>query len=331
MKQTIYPVLVICIIGLIFSSSLQSCRKDKFQPTIKQYDSIQIADYIAKNNLTGFQKDLAGGDTSGIYYKIISPGSGTPMQYSDKVTFVYTEHTIDGLYTIADTLSQHFYDYVGHIVNDGYPLGLQTAVHNDMIYPNAIMRVLIPSHLAYGRDGKGSGSSTVANNKIAGNQCMDMYIHGITNFELYDDQVIQKYMKDSSLTGYTKVLSKLLPGRDTTKTIDPNMPGNYYYYKILKDSVTNDPIQSFSTITCTYTGQLLDGVIFDSSYNGTNTLSTAVSSLVPGVDEGLRHAVAGEKISLLIPSTLAYGIPAYNSIPAFSCLRFTFQVYTVTP
>jgi FKBP-type peptidyl-prolyl cis-trans isomerase len=241
------------------------------------------------------------------------------LQYSDKVTFVYTEKTFDGTYFLGDTIANHFYDYVGHIAIDGYPAGLQTAVHNLMIYPNATMRVLIPSHLAYGINGKGSGSRLVANNRIAGNQCLDMYIHAVNNFQVYDDLVIQNYMRDSSLTGYTKVESQIIPG-------------NYYYYKILTSATTNDPITANSEITATYTGQLFDAVIFDGGYNGTNTLpATTVGSFVPGVAEGLTNAVAGTKISLLIPSTLGYGVAGYSSVPPFDCLRFTWQIITVSP
>ena len=141
-----------------------------------------------------------------MYYKILVPGSGKLLQYSDEITFVFTERTFDGTYTQADTIANHFYDYVGHIQLDKLPLGLQTAVHNLLKYPNASMRVLIPSHLAYGVSGSGSGSSQVANNRIAGNECLDFYIHAVNNFPVYDDQVIQNYLKANSLTGYTRTI-----------------------------------------------------------------------------------------------------------------------------
>jgi FKBP-type peptidyl-prolyl cis-trans isomerase FkpA len=313
MKKNIYTFLSILVLGTIIATGLPSCRKDKIQLNIKQYDEVQIQNYIASHGLTGFQKDTIGGDTSGIYYKIIIPGSGTPIQYSDKVPLVYTEQTFDGTYSITDTIAQHFYDYVGHIQEDGYPLGLQTAVHNLLVYPNASMRVLIPSHLAYGTAGKGSGSSQVSNNRIGGNQCLDMYVHAINNFPAYDDMVIQNYMKANSLTGYTKTADGL-------------------YYSILTSATTNDPIATYSTITATYTGQLFDGNIFDGSHNGTNTFSAVMADLIPGVQEGLtNYAVAGTKISLLIPSSIGYGVSGANGLPAFSCLRFTWQIITVTP
>ncbi|MDR3693173.1 FKBP-type peptidyl-prolyl cis-trans isomerase [Mucilaginibacter sp.] len=320
MKQTIFSVIVISIIGVILSTGMTSCRKDNFQPTIKQYDSIQINNYIAANGLTGFLKDTTGGDTTGMYYKIISPGSGPALQYADKVAFVYTYKTLDGVYVTSDTISNHYYDYVGHIYNDRYPLGMQTAVHNLLKYSNASMRVLIPSHLAYGRDGRSTGSTQVANNNIPGNESLDVYIHAInylpinnatTNgFPAYDDMVIQNYMKANNLTGYVKTADGL-------------------YYSILTPGTGTDAILKTSSITATYTGQLLDGNIFAGA-NGTNTATLSISDLIPGVQEGLQKAVAGTKISLLIPSSIGYGISGSTGIAPFSCLRFTWQIVTVT-
>ena len=313
MKKNIYPFLVIFIIGIILVTGLPSCRKDKIELSIKQYDSVQIQNYIASHGLSGFQRDTTGGDTSGIYYKIMLAGYGKPIQYSDKLPFLYTEQTFDGNYVVTDTIANHFYDFVGHIQQDGFPLGMQTAIHNLLVYPNASIRILIPSHLAYGTAGKGSGSSQVANNRIGGNQCLDMYIHAVNNFTGYDDLVIQNYMKANNLTGYTKTADGL-------------------YYSVLTPGTGTDVTQSFSTITATYTGQLFNGSIFDSSYNGTNVLTSQISAFVPGVEEGLTNLTAGEKVSLLIPSQLAYGIAGSGTgIPAFSCLRFTWQIDTVTP
>jgi FKBP-type peptidyl-prolyl cis-trans isomerase FkpA len=314
MKLSIFSLLV------IFAISLASCRKDKVQPTIKQYDNTQILNYIAANGLSGFQRDTTGGDTSGIYYKIMNPGTQTiggkpapQIQYSTQLAMVFTVRTLDGSYIQSDTINNHIYDFVGHITNDKLPAGLQLAVHNVLKYPDASMRVLIPSHLAYGVDGYGSGSSTIANNRIAGNECLDYYIHAVNNFPAYDDMVIVNYMKANSLSGYSKTADGL-------------------WYKILIPATTNDPITENSTITATYTGQIFNGVIFDGANNGTNIFTGAVDSFIPGVTEGLEnYAVAGTEISMLIPSSLGYGLSSQSGIPAFSCLRFTWQILTVTP
>ncbi|MDF2434214.1 MAG: hypothetical protein JWP44_3845 [Mucilaginibacter sp.] len=315
MKQTIFTLLLFCVMGLL------SCKKDRIQQTIKQYDQAQIDSYISANGITGMTRDLVGGDTTGMYYKIIMPGSGAPMAYTDKLSLVYTIRSFDGKYVLTDTIAEHFEDYLGHIATDGLPLGLQTALINDLKYQGGSIRILIPSHLAYGANGVKSGSSHVANGSIAGNQCLDYYVHvigGDTKIKsqaayqaAYDDQVIQNYMTANSLLGYTKTADGL-------------------YYKVLTPATSTNSITLFSSITYTATGQLFNGTIFDDQ-NATAAVSD-VNALIQGVQEGLiGNASVGTKISLMIPSALGYGTSSTGSIPANSCLRFTFVITAVTP
>jgi len=323
---------------------MASCRKDKLQLTIKQYDQQQIQNYIAAHGLTGMRRDTTGGDTTGMYYQILNPGTQsingvpvTPLDYPSQIAFVYTERTFDGSYVLPDTIANHYYDYVGHIQANHYPLGLQTAVHNLLKYPDASMRVLIPSHLAYGIAGTGSGSSQVANNRIAGNECLDIYIHAVNNFEVYDAMVIKNYMRDSSLTGYTAV-KMAVPSPQVPlvywagKNSNPPVPDStFYYYKILTPATASDAITNNSTATVTYTLTLFNATDAN-DYNVAGGTPIAVSTAVPAVTDSFeKFAFAGTKISLLIPSSLGYGVPATSTIPPFSCLRYTFVLVSVTP
>jgi FKBP-type peptidyl-prolyl cis-trans isomerase FkpA len=307
MKQTLFFLSLILTIGLF------SCRKSGLDLNVKQNDSVQIKNYISTHGLSAMQRDTTGGDTSGMYYQILKPGSGAPVNYFDKVYFVFTIRTFDGSYVSSDTIANHYYDFLGHVHGNNLPLGLQTALHNILKYRDASMRLLIPSHLAYGRNGNGSGSSQVANNRIGGNACLDYYVHVIGDIPAYDDQVIKSYMAVHNLTGYTKTATGL-------------------YYKVLTPATSNiDPITENSTATCTYTGQILNGSIFDGTHNGANSVGLDVGTLTPGPKEGLiNYAQAGTKLSLLIPSALGYS-DATTVGPVYSCLRFTFQVISVTP
>ncbi|HEY2583223.1 MAG TPA: FKBP-type peptidyl-prolyl cis-trans isomerase [Mucilaginibacter sp.] len=326
MRKTIFTVLLLAVVCLF------SCKKEENQLNIYQYDQQQIKNYIAANGLTeDMIQDTTAHDSTGIYYQILSKGTAPAVGYSDQIYFVFSLRSFDGSYTSLDTINNHYYGFVGHITSDNLPLGLQLAVKNILRNPGASARLLIPSHLAYGRNGSGSGSSQVANNKIPGNACLDYYVHTIDlstgaskntygsiispALNVYDDQVIKNYMKDSSLTGYTKTASGL-------------------YYKVLTPGTNlSDLITNSTTITADYTGQLLNGTIFDGSANGANPATIDVDGLIPGVVEGLEnYATTGTKISLLIPSSLAYGAsPPSSTIPPYSCLRFTFVISSITP
>lgn len=314
MKQKIFTLLLIAAAGL------SACRKNTVDPDIKQYDEEQIQNWISSKGLTGFTRDTAGGDTTGMYYKIIMPGTGPALEYSDRISLVFTLKSFDGKYTSSDTISNHFYDYLGHLAQDGLPRGLQSGIFNLLKHKGASMTLLIPSHLAYGKSGYGTGSVTNVNTRIAGNQSLEYYVHVIDNQPAYDDLVIRNYLTANSLSGYTKTASGL-------------------YYKIITPGTgTDGSINDLSIVTSTYTGALLNGVSFDeasktTAYVFTPAISNGLSGLVKGVKEGLEeHATAGTSISLLLPSGLGYGNtpPSGGLIPSFAPLRFEFQITTVT-
>lgn len=308
MKQAIFTLLLLSTIGLI------SCRKTQVDLDIKQYDQEQIDSYISTNGITGMQRDLSGGDTTGIYYKIILPGNGVGYKYTDSISFVYTIKTFDGLYNSSDTILNHYSLYVGQITQTGLPSALQLMVKN-VLKKGGSMRILIPSRLAYGVKGAGSGSSSTANTKIAGNQCLDYYIHAINDQDAYDDGVIVKYIAANSLTGYQKAPSGL-------------------YYKINKAGTGTVPITDNTVININYVGSLLNGTVFDSYVTADNASGTSfeVPVMVLGVREGAKnYCTKGSNVSFIMPSRLGYGSGATGKIVPNSCIRFDMVVVDTTP
>jgi len=328
MKQGIFTILVLTIIV-----AMSSCKKAKVYPNIKQYDQQQITAYMQSNNLT-MKRDTAGGDTTGMYYQILSgPTSGVPMDYPYRVSIVFTVKTLDGRYVSTDTLAvNHFSNYLGHMAISAGSLpisyGLEIALKNIAKYPGTRMRLLVPSRLAFGEHGfNPSGGSSTLNNSIPGNESLDYYVNVISSEDLssnasvaqataaraaYDDIVIQNYIKANSLSGYTKTASGL-------------------YYAFTTPSAGTDPITDNSTVSVTYTGRLMNNTTFDSFTTAGGTAFNIID-LTEGAREGLKLAKAGATISLLVPSGLAYGENGSGTtVSANSCLRFEFSVLSVTP
>lgn len=306
MKKILFTLIMLFAIGLA------ACRKSTAELDIKAYDQQQIQAYIAANGITGMQKDTTGQDTTGIWYKIITPGKDVTdtLGYADQVSYVYTQKSFDNKYILADTILDHYQGYVGHIA----PKGLAMAFHNILKYNGGKMRVLIPSHLAYGVSGAGSGSSTVANGRIAGNQCLDYTINTIADQAAYDQMVIQNYMTANNLSGYTKTADGL-------------------WYKITTAPTGTTAININSTITLTYTGTLFNGTVFDNNNATTAATINDVLGFTGGFKEGLFIlSKAGGSISMLVPSALAYGQPGNSTggIPSNACLRFEVSLVTVT-
>jgi FKBP-type peptidyl-prolyl cis-trans isomerase len=320
MKQKFFTLL------LIAAASLTACRKNSdADPDIKQYDEQQIQAYMSANGLTGFSKDTTGGDITGMYYKIINKGVGVPLEYSDQVSLVFTLKSLDGKYVSTDTITNHIFNYLGHLnTNDpstsaNLPKGLMLGIKNLLKYRDGSMRLLIPSSLAYGKAGTGTGSISNTNSRIAGNQSLDYYIHIIDDQQVYDDLVIRNYMTANGLSGYTKTATGL-------------------YYKIIKDKTAGSFIDDNTSFTATYVGSLLNNAEFDAQSKTTAASFTKGSNLdilnlVPGMQEGLKtYAGEGTSISLLVPSRLGYGVggTSTGTIPSNAPLRFEFQIVTVT-
>jgi FKBP-type peptidyl-prolyl cis-trans isomerase FkpA len=306
MKQTIFTFLLL-------ASILVSCRKDKYEPGIVQYDDDQIKAYISANGLTGMVKD-----TSGIYYKVINPGTGAAIQYTDSISMVFTVRSFDAKYVSADTLANHFENFSAHLLGTVSPLGLnnqglQFAIHTLINHKGGIARLLIPSHLAYGVPGVGSGSSTLTNGRINGNQCLDYYVHIIGDQDAYDQMIIRNYITTGGLTSSMKQ--------------DPSG----IWYSISTPGTGTVAITDNSTISATYTLSMLNATIID-QYNSDPPTSIDLPDLIIGMQIGLKkYATAGALMSFIIPSSLAYGKVGNGVAPPNSVIRYDIQVDDVTP
>ena len=328
MKQTIFTLFLLSTIALV------SCHKEGTQLNINQYDQQQIQNYIATNNLVGFKKDSTGGDTSGIYYKILQQPStaNPPLAYTDNISFVFTLKSFDGKYVSSDTVENHYQGYLGHIITDALPYGLQLAIINDLKYYGGSMRILIPSHLAYGITGYGTGSIENVSSHIAGNQCLDYYVHvinaqhdSLTSISAagaqgaYDDLCIRNYIASDGITG-------TLSG---TYTLDSGV-----YYKIITPGTGTDPITQNSTLELTAYTRLLNNIVVNSVLAPDST-QELVPQMLKGTQRMLqKHAVKGTTISFIMPSSLAFGQASAAelvTVPVNSCLRFEVTVIDVSP
>lgn len=78
-----------------------------------------------------------------------------------------------------------------------------------------------------------------------------------------------------------------------------------------------------------YHGTLIDGTVFDSSYNRGQPAEFPVTGVIAGWVEALQLMNAGSKWRLHIPSELAYGGQAVGSIPPHSVLVFDIELLDI--
>jgi FKBP-type peptidyl-prolyl cis-trans isomerase len=77
-------------------------------------------------------------------------------------------------------------------------------------------------------------------------------------------------------------------------------------YQILKEGAGETP-KLTDEVVCDYSGTLLDGREFDSSYKRGEPAQFPVNRLIPGWTEALQIMPVGSKWRLYIPASLAYG------------------------
>ncbi|MBN8824682.1 MULTISPECIES: FKBP-type peptidyl-prolyl cis-trans isomerase [unclassified Spirosoma] len=108
------------------------------------------------------------------------------------------------------------------------------------------------------------------------------------------------------------------------------------YYIVTQPSSGPAP-KAGEIVKVRYTGKLLNGTIFDSSEKSLNPQASGepvqfpigVGQVIPGWEEGVMKMHKGEKATLIIPSTLAYGSRANPKIPANSVLLFDIELLDI--
>ncbi|PTR00038.1 FKBP-type peptidyl-prolyl isomerase-like protein [Mucilaginibacter yixingensis] len=312
MKPITFTLILICAVAMV------SCRKDRNNVDIKTYDQQQMVQYMSENGLTSsMQRDLTSGDTTGMYYQILTPGNtAKPIDYSTQVSVVYTLKSFDGKFASTDTTYNHYYNFVGHIQNNQYMAkGVMLALINNLKYVGGRMRLLVPSHLAFGTAGRGTGSSD-ANNRVAGNQGLDYYINIVDNQAAYDDVAIKNY-----------ILANNWKESDFTK-----LPSGVRY-RITRAGVASNTVTATSVLEVQYSGFLFDGILTADSYNtstGTGVSMDLSTDTHTGLRQALLYGTPGAQMTVLVPSTLAYGTDTNGgTIPVNSCYRYDVNILSV--
>ncbi len=117
--------------------------------------------------------------------------------------------------------------------------------------------------------------------------------------------------------------------KDNNITVEPTASGLYY---IVTEEGTGEQAKKGDIVSVHYSGTLLDGTKFDSSYDRGTPFDFQIGSgsVIAGWDEGIALMKVGEKGKLIIPSELAYGDKAVGGvIPANSPLIFEVELVAI--
>lgn len=100
-------------------------------------------------------------------------------------------------------------------------------------------------------------------------------------------------------------------------------------YQVLKEGNGKKP-GATDMVECHYEGTLINGQVFDSSYQRGETATFGLNQVIAGWTEGLQLMQEGAKYRFFIPYNLAYGERgAGQSIPPYAALIFDVELVAV--
>lgn len=99
-------------------------------------------------------------------------------------------------------------------------------------------------------------------------------------------------------------------------------------YEVIREGTGEKPGPTDS-VTCHYRGTLLDGKVFDNSYDRGQPITFPLSGVIAGWTEGLQLMSVGAKYKFYIPYNLAYGEFDMMQIPGGSTLVFEVELLEI--
>ena len=101
-------------------------------------------------------------------------------------------------------------------------------------------------------------------------------------------------------------------------------------YKVIKAGDGKKPT-SMDQVQVNYEGKLIDGTIFDSSYEKGEPATFRLNRVIKGWTEGLQLMSPGAEYTFYIPPVLGYGARGSQNIPPNSALVFKVELMKIFP
>lgn len=115
---------------------------------------------------------------------------------------------------------------------------------------------------------------------------------------------------------------------DPDVTLDPAG----FYYEVIEEG--SDVVPGMQDeVVVNYKGTLVDGTVFDSSYDRGQPATFPMGGVIPGFSGGLSKIGEGGKVRIYIPAELGYGDnpPQQSPIPPGAMLIFDAEIEQVLP
>ena len=137
----------------------------------------------------------------------------------------------------------------------------------------------------------------------------------------YHDANMERKYGDNRRAGETFL--KANAEKDSVRTLPSGVQ-----YKVLTQGNGEVPTAT-SKVKVNYEGRLVDGTVFDSSYERKQPATFGCNQVIKGWTEALTQMPVGSKWEIYIPQELGYGSREAGKIPPFSALIFTVELLEI--
>ena len=134
----------------------------------------------------------------------------------------------------------------------------------------------------------------------------------------------EKQKEDNVILEQNKAATAAFLAENRKKSGVVELPSGLQY-KMIQEGEGSNPVPT-SKVTVHYKGTLIDGSVFDSSYDRGQPLTFQLDGVIPGWTEGLQLIKPGGKCILYIPPHLGYGDQGVGPIPPGSTLIFEIEL-----
>ncbi|HBH47004.1 MAG TPA: peptidylprolyl isomerase [Bacteroidales bacterium] len=141
--------------------------------------------------------------------------------------------------------------------------------------------------------------------------------------------VYMQKQKDIANQELSKEQVKFLEENKTKEGVKVTESG--LQYEVIKEGEGPKPLDT-DKVKVHYKGSLIDGTVFDSSYDRETPTEFGLGQVIPGWTEGLQLMTPGSVYKLYIPHELGYGSRgAGGVIPPYATLIFEIELLEILP
>ena len=144
--------------------------------------------------------------------------------------------------------------------------------------------------------------------------------------------IVSQYIDglDKKMTSARKEANKQFLDENKKREGVVELPSGLQYYVVNRGNEEGKRAKETDRVQCHYEGRLLDGSVFDSSYQRGEPAVFGVNQVIQGWTEALQLMPEGAKWTLFIPSEMAYGAQgAGQVIPPHSALIFDVELLKI--